>query len=226
MPMSHRLLLLTLPCAMALAQERQPGQGVNFYSAEKEAALGKQIASEVLRSNQVLDNESVRTYVRELGEKLAARVSEPRPTFTFNVIVNAAPRKLHEPVALPGGFVFVRTGLFTVARDEAEFASMLTHAIAHVVERHGTRIATRAQITNIASIPLIWVDLSDSLPVGFLPFARAHEMEADKLAVQLMAGAGYDPAALIRYIDRTQTDPSEQQRVYSPLPSRQQRLSA
>lgn len=107
---------------------------------------------------------------------------------------------------------------------------MLAHSMEHVAQRHATREATRGQIANRASIPLIFVvgwsggcSEAISLPVGFLAMHRNDELEADALAVQTIARAGLDPGALERYIGRTQTQPTG---VFSLLPSRDQRVAA
>jgi predicted Zn-dependent protease len=116
--------------------------------------------------------------------------------------------------------------LILAAQNEAEFAGMFAHSIAHVAARHGTRLVTRGELANLASIPLIymggWNGNGDALiPIGFLSTQRAYELEADRLAVRMMAGAGYDPGALVRYIVRVQpanTD-MDMQKVFSALPS-------
>jgi beta-barrel assembly-enhancing protease len=223
--MSAKLLLFLLVSVAAAAQERE-------YSKEKEALLGAQIAKEVRRETTILENDGARDYVRRLGSLLVSHVPGDAPAFIFDVIVNnGPPSQIHEPVWIPGGYVFVRAGLFLAARDEAEFAGMLAHAIAHVAQRHGRGTATPNQV-NLTSIPLIFtgswtVTGHDTIvPVGFLKFARAWELAADKLAVQIMATAGYDPAALLRYIDRMQVDPTEPRRAYSAMPLREERLTA
>lgn len=92
------------------------------------------------------------------------------------------------------------------------------------------RMASKGQISGLTSIPLIfvggWADNADALvPVALLKFAREHEVEADQLAAQVMAKAGYDPAALARYIGRVQVDPAEKRRAFSALPLREERLA-
>ena len=97
--------------------------------------------------------------------------------------------------ALPGGFFFVNTGLMLKAETEAELAGVMAHEIAHVAARHGTRQATRGQIANLATIPLIFMGgwtgygirqaASIAIPLGFLSFSRGFESEADMLGLRV-----------------------------------------
>ena len=224
--MSTKVFALIATCFVAAAQE--PGRGVNFYTKDKELALGRMMADDFRKRHARVDNAAVSEYVRGLAAQLAAHVTDLAPLqveLTIDTDTVTAP--MQEPVAFSGGFIFVRTGLFLAARGESEFASMLAHAIAHVAERHGTRQATRGQIVNMASVPLIYMGHSHAygvVPMGFLKFARAFELEADKLAVGITAAAGYDPAALIRYVNRMQVDRGDPNT--SALPPVAERIAA
>src|SRR5690242_5842670 len=131
---------------------RDVGKGVNFYSIEKEIALGKQLAQEIEREAKLVDDPLPAEFVNRLAQNLA-RNSDIKVPVTAKLIdsdqVNA--------FALPGGFLFVNSGLILKAETEAELASAMSHEIAHVAARHGTRQASRGQIVNIASIPLIFM---------------------------------------------------------------------
>src|SRR6185369_14526235 len=130
---------------------RDVGKGVNFYSVEKEIALGKGLAQEVERQAKIVDDPVIAEYVNRIGQNLV-RNSDAKVPFTIKVVdsedVNA--------FALPGGFFFVNSGLIMKAENEAELAGVMAHEIAHVAARHGTRQATRGQVVNLASIPLIF----------------------------------------------------------------------
>jgi predicted Zn-dependent protease len=114
--------------------------------------------------------------------------------------------------ALPGGFLFVNTGLVLKAETEAELASAMAHEIAHVAARHGTRQASRGQMINLASLPLIFLGgwpgyavrqgASLALPLTFLKFSRSFEQEADLLGLQYLYKAGYDPTAFVDFFER------------------------
>jgi predicted Zn-dependent protease len=188
---------------------RDVGKGLNRYSIEKEIALGKALAQEVERSSKIVDDPIVSEYVNRLGQNLV-RHSDAKVPFTIKVIdsdeVNA--------FALPGGFFFVNTGLVLAAENECELAGVMAHEIAHVAARHGTRQATRAEVANWASLPLIFLGgwagygirqaASLALPLGFLKFSRGFEEEADYLGVQYLYATGYDPNGMVTFFERIQ----------------------
>jgi len=105
---------------------RDVGKGINFYSIEKEMALGQQLAIEVEKQAKMVDDAIVGEYVNRLGQNLA-RNSDAKMPITFKIIdsdsVNA--------FTLPGGHVFVNSGLIRVAETEAELAGAVAHEIAH-----------------------------------------------------------------------------------------------
>jgi predicted Zn-dependent protease len=192
---------------------RNVGKGVNLYSLEREIALGKQAAQEVERSSKLVNDPVVVEYVNRVGQNLV-RNSDAKVPFTIKVIdsdeINA--------FALPGGFFYVNSGLILRADEEAELAGVMAHEIAHVAARHGTRNATKAEIAQFASIPLIllgpggWAGyglyegLNMAIPVGFLKFSRDNEREADYLGLQYMYKAGYDPNAFVSFFEKIEAE--------------------
>jgi len=131
---------------------RDVGKGVNFYSIEKEIGMGKQMAQEVERQAKIVDDPIVAEYVNRVGQNLV-RNSDAKVPFTIKVIdseeINA--------FALPGGFFFVNTGVLLNADNEAEMSGVMAHEIAHVAARHGTRQATRGQLVQYGTLPLIFM---------------------------------------------------------------------
>jgi len=202
---------------LTLATLAVSAQGINFYSREKEAALGAALAKEMDRQTKPSENIAVGLYVASVGRRLAAQLPDTGLTWTFTPVVD--PLGGHEPFGLPGGFIFVPEIVLLEAQSEAEFAGMLAHAMAHVAERHGTRMATRGQIGNAATIPLVfmggWSGTGNAgsvlVPARFLKLQRTYEIDADQLAVRMMDGAGYDPGALARFIRRVL--PSDYERI-------------
>jgi predicted Zn-dependent protease len=217
------------------AQERQPGQGVNFYSKDKEIALGQKLAAEYRQKTTPLDDAAARDYVKRVGANLAAQF--PGWTYQLELIREDQGGATHEPVAFPGGFIFVSADLIAAARNEAEFAGMLAHAMAHVAARHGTRMATRNDLASMASMTLSMPPPPGAngalpgpapmtVPMGILAEQRAMESEADYLAVKAMAAAGYDPAGLASYVGRVQPPPGKgNPAVFATLPPRDQRVT-
>src|SRR5579883_550728 len=172
---------------------RDVGRCLNFYSIEKEMALGKQLAEEVARQGKLHQDPVVGEFVNRLGQNLV-RNSDAKVPFSFQVIDDDSPNAF----ALPGGFVFVHTGLIKIADEEDEFAAAMAHEIAHVAARHMTRRATKAQIASVLNLPLIvllgggWTGFAGqqamgvALPTMFMKFSRADESEADYLGVQYL----------------------------------------
>ena len=210
-----------------------PGKGVNFYSIEKEIALGKQMAEEVEREGRLVYDERITEYISRLGQNLV-RNSDAKVPFTIKVLdseeVNA--------FALPGGFMFVNTALILKADNEAELAGVLAHEIAHVAARHGTKQATRAELINYGTIPLIFMGgwagyairqaASLAVPMGFLQFSRSMESEADRLGLEYVYKGGYDPLAFVDFFEKIQvqekTKPGTIARVFSSHPMTSDRI--
>jgi len=182
---------------------------INFISLDKEIALGRQLAQQVEKESKILKDPVVEEYVNRIGQNLV-RNSDAKVPFTIKVIdseeINA--------FALPGGFFYVNTGLIRAADDEAELAGVMAHEIAHVAARHGTEQASKGELLQFASIPLIFMSggigygVSQAanlvVPLTFLKFSRGMEEEADYLGVQYLYKTGYDPSAMVRFFEKLQ----------------------
>jgi predicted Zn-dependent protease len=214
---------------------RDVSKGVNFYSIEKEIALGKQLAQEVERQAKLINDPVISEYVNRIGQNLV-RNSDAKVPFTIKVIdseeVNA--------FALPGGFFFVNSGLILKADNEAELAGVMSQEIAHVAARHGTRQATRGEIAQLGMIPLVFMGgwtgygiyqaANVLVPVGFLKFSRGFESEADMLGLEYMYKAGYDPTAFVDFFEKIETlekrKPGTMAKVFSTHPMTDDRIRA
>ena len=242
------LAVFTLTPAGSLAQsksEKDPdeignrdvGKGVNFYSLEKEIAIGKQLAQEVERQSKIVNDPVIAEYVNRIGQNLV-RNSDAKVPFTIKVIdsdeVNA--------FALPGGFFFVNSGLILKADSESELAGVMAHEIAHVAARHGTRQATRGELAQIgmmaASVVVPWTlagyaamqGANMVIPMGFLVFSRKMEREADYLGLQYMYKAGYDPTSFVDFFEKIETmekrKPGSVAKVFESHPPTDDRIKA
>src|SRR6202522_1401666 len=188
------------------------GRGVgNWYSIERQVAMGRSYAQQIESQVKLVNDSVVTEYVNRIGQNLV-RNSDAQVPFTIKVIdsdvVNA--------MALPGGFFYVNSGLILAADEEAELAGVMAHEISHVAACHYAREMTRAQLMQLATIPLImmtgysWTGYGIyeaaqlAIPITFLEFSREFEAEADYLGVQYMYRAGYDPQAFISFFEKVQ----------------------
>ena len=216
---------------------RNVGKGLDFYSLEKEIALGKQLAQQVDKSAKFITDPVINEYVNRVAQNLV-RNSDAQVPFTVKVIdsdvVNA--------FALPGGFFYVDSGLILHADNEAELAGVMAHEIAHVAARHGTKQATKSDIVQLASIPAmifipytwagyaLYQGMNFMIPLTFLKFTRDEEREADYLGLQYMYKAGYDPNAFVAFFEKVEADEKKQPgtipKIFSTHPPTPDRIEA
>ncbi|MGA8222877.1 MAG: M48 family metallopeptidase [Candidatus Acidiferrales bacterium] len=216
---------------------RNVGHGLNFYSLEREIALGKQLAQQVDRSAKFIDDPVINEYVNRVGQNIV-RNSDAQVPFTIKVIdsdvVNA--------FALPGGFFYVNSGLILHADEESELAGVMAHEIAHVCARHGTKNATKGDIVQLASIPAmifipytwagyaLYQGMNFLIPLTFLKFSRDAEREADYLGLQYMYKTGYDPNSFVSFFEKIEAQEKKQPgtipKVFATHPPTPDRIEA
>ena len=176
-------------------------------STEKEVRLGRELATEVDRQAKFVDDPTITEYVNRVGQNIVLH-SDAKVPFTIKVIdsdeINA--------FALPGGFFYVNKGLILAADNEAELAGVMAHEIAHVAARHAVENQTKASLLEYAALAgsiflggipgMIYQNTAGIGLLGiFMKFSRSAEEEADKLGVQYMYAAGYDPGALATMVE-------------------------
>jgi predicted Zn-dependent protease len=177
-------------------------------STEKEVKLGRELAAEVDREAKFIDDPMITEYVNRVGQNIVLH-SDAKVPFTIKVIdsdeVNA--------FALPGGFFYVNKGLILAADNEAELAGVMAHETGHVAARHAMENQTKASLLEygaiaasifIGGIPgMIYQNTANlGLMGAFMKFSRSAEEEADKLGVQYMYAAGYDPNAMATMFEK------------------------
>jgi predicted Zn-dependent protease len=213
-------VVVRLVAIYLLAGALLPGQvpSAAGSSIEKEAALGRQLAAEFRRRATPLDSPTVQDYVDRLGRRIAPHITDAEFPFTFLVTTGDPCGPIHEPAALPGGYIFVPAALFLAAQDEQEFAGMLAQAMERVA-RHHARTG--------AAVIFAGGNCSDAnlVPAAFLDSLRSAESEADARAVETLVRAGFDPNALVRYIERVQARSGGAQKA-SRIPDRDQRVAS
>jgi len=212
------MTMILLASAASVGLARNPGDpikpGFNLYSKQQDIEVGKQAASMIRQRYQPVQSQDLQAYVKKVGERLAETPTASGSGFPFSfTLLNY---KEVNAFALPGGPAFVFVGLIKASDNEAELAGVLAHELSHVVLRHGTQRASKA---NIIGRPALAIGLLNSLTlVGrlinigiglglngvFLKNSREDESEADALGTHIMAEAGYDPVALARFFEKLQ----------------------
>ena len=177
-------------------------------SLEKEVALGRMLAAEIDRQAKFIDDPLITEYVNRVGQNIVLH-SDARVPFTIKVIdsdeVNA--------FALPGGFFYVNKGLILAADNEAELAGVMAHEIAHVAARHAVENQAKATLAEYGMLAgglllggILGAVINNAAQfgalLGFMKFSRSAEEEADKLGVQYMYAAGYDPNAMATMFEK------------------------
>ncbi len=176
----------------------------NFFGVGDDVKYGEEAAREVERQLKPYHDEEVSEYVERVGRRLVDNVpgqyQRRQFRYTFHVVEDADANAF----ALPGGHVYVNSGLVETARSEGELAGVLAHEISHVALRHGTASASKALLAQLGVALLgeiiggkkgeaIQLDAYAGASLYLLKFGRDYERQADILGAQIMSGAGYDP---------------------------------
>jgi hypothetical protein len=181
----------------------------NKFKPADDVKLGQEAAAEAEKQMQLVNDPELRAYIGQVGERLAAAIPPEfqNPEFQYSFKVVSA--KEINAFALPGGPMYVNTGMIVAAKSEDEMAGVMAHEISHVALRHGTAQVTKSQkysmLSGILGMggqivggPLGQAAQMSSQGVGMylLKYSREYETEADLLGARIMAQAGYDPREL------------------------------
>ena len=203
------LALLFIGCTKAPITGRSQ---LIMVSPQQEIALGIKSAQEILKKEKISTNPQQNAMVKRVGERIASVTGQNNYAWEFFVI-----DKDDEPNAfcLPGGKVFVYSGIFKYAANDDELAAVMGHEIGHALARHGAERMSRGQLTQLTGQVLESVMQGHSNPqntamvmqafgIGsqlgiMLPHSRTQEYEADNIGLVLMAKAGYNPQAALSF---------------------------
>jgi predicted Zn-dependent protease len=212
----------------------------NFYSVDGEIRLGEQLAKQVETELTLLRLSALTQLVNSIGTRLRDSSTEPAFRlfpYTFRVVdspeVNA--------FALPGGPIYINSGIVELCDTEDELASVIGHEMSHVAARHATQMLTTQNLTQLALIaaisvvpiplpPIAWEGAKLGYVLALLTYSRGKEEEADELGLQVMNAAGYDPngmAGMFRKLSEQQRSlPSVVERFFSSHPLSEDRMEA
>lgn len=207
----------------------------SLISVQKGIAIGKKYAEQIDRSSKILKDPVITEYVNRVEQNVAEN-SDAKIPISIKVIespqINA--------FTLPGGFIYVNTGLLQAASSEAQLAAVLSHETAHVACRHWASQQTKQTLLQYAMIPLIFTPmtypvylgisegLNFGIPMAFLKFSREDEAQADFLGLQYLWKAGYDPNAFVavfaKIVQEQRADPGSVPSVFMDHPPTRSRI--
>jgi len=195
------VLALTLPAAHGQGKAIKPG--FNLFSKDQDIALGKEAAVEIEKEVQVVNDRELTAYIDRMGRKLAANSQDPEYDFTFKVVADPAINAF----ALPGGPIYINTGLIANADNEAQLAGVVGHEIGHVVLRHSTNQASKSAMFQLPAMlaggalnkqggmlaSLGSIGLGLGLNSALMRYSRKAETQSDIVGARMMAASGYNP---------------------------------
>ena len=205
--MRHYVFTALLIFAGCAAVRQQLGSVL--VPLQTEVELGDKIAAQIEEQEKIHSDRRLQTYIRQLAAPLIRHSMEDRPEITYHITVLDNPEQVNA-FAVPGGHLYVYTGLLLVAANEAEVAGILAHEIGHVVGRHSAnQLATQYGLGILASLALgenpeeVGKMASEWIGSGALArFSRDDEREADKFGVKYTIAAGYDPRGLLTFFQK------------------------
>lgn len=201
------LLVVAAGCLRTNYNLATDQEEVTFTPTEKEVEVGRVLARQVERELELVPDEPMQERVRALGQRLAAVCDRKELIYSFAVIkeddVNA--------FSLPGGYVFVNEGLVKNAANDDELASVLAHEIAHITARHAVKryeSSMGLQLLQLASLAGRQGQAVQGVRIAVqaaqLSYARQDELDADRLGVRYMKAAGFDPTAVLAFLQKLQ----------------------
>ena len=191
----------------------------NSYTPAQDVELGRQAAAEARQQLPILKDDGVTSFLEGIGRRLVTAIPADMRHPEFHYTFEPVNVKEINAFALPGGPMFVNRGMIEAAQSEGEVAGVMAHELSHVILRHGTAQASKAQKYQIGQVAgailgsiigggwgqVISQGSQFGLGTAFLRFSREYERQADILGSQVMARGGYDPrdmASMFKTIEK------------------------
>lgn len=208
------------------------GGGFNIVSLEEEWQFGQQLARDIERQMPMVNDPAVTSYIEQMGRRIVARTEMANLPWQFHVVQNNDVNAF----AIPGGHVYVHTGLINAADNASELAGVMAHEISHGVARHATEQISKQYGLSIIAGAVLGQNpagyqqlLAQLIGTGALArFSRDAEREADRLGVRYMHAAGYNPRGMPsmfrKLLARQQSQPGAVEKFFSTHPVTDERI--
>jgi predicted Zn-dependent protease len=226
-------LFLAAGLSLSTATFTGCASGLNLVSVEEEWEMGRQLERDVAQQVDVLNDATLTNYVNRIGQRIVAQTGLSGRPWRFHVVNDDAINAFN----VPGGLVYVNTGLIAAADNTAELAGVIAHEVAHGAARHGTERMTQAYGLNVAAAmllgqePGLGAQIATQIAGGgaIAKFSRDDEREADRLGVRYMARAGYNPEGMATMFQKLMADrqrrPGAVEQFFSTHPLTEDRVA-
>jgi predicted Zn-dependent protease len=203
-----------MAAGLCLAQVRPPKPGFNLFSKEQDVQLGREYAAEVEKQFRVVSDAGLTAYVNDIGKRLVRSPHAGEFPYFFKVVADDSINAF----ALPGGPMYIHTGLIKAAENEAQLAGVMGHEISHVALRHGTNQASKQNLLQLPAMlaagkmggglagQLAQVGLGLGANSLFLKFSRSAESQADYNGALILHDAGYNPIEMARFFEKLEAE--------------------
>jgi len=227
-------VVLLLICGLRPVWARHPGDpikpGLNLYSKFTDIQVGQAAALQVRQQYRVVNDGFLQEYIKRCGDRLAATPEARQSGFSFSFTMLNVPQV--NAFALPGGPMFIFTGLLNSTENEAQLMGVMAHEMSHVILRHGTHEASKARLVNF-SATLAGAAAGNGSALGqmarmglglggnslILKFSREAESEADLVGSHLMSEAGYNPIEMARFFEKLAANGNQGLQFFSDHPN-------
>jgi predicted Zn-dependent protease len=203
--------LLVIFSVTLLAQRTKLRPGSNAYTPQQDIEIGREVAKDAERQFELINNNNANAYIAALGQQLAAKApNEYKFPFYFKIVND----RTMNAFALPGGPIYIHRGAIEAADNEAQLAGVVGHEIGHILLRHGTNQATKAQRTQ-GVLGILGAVLGEGAAgqiaaIGgsflansvLLKYSRDAETQADLMGTQILYDLGYDPKAMAEFFEK------------------------